>query len=461
MLPYIHLLSITGSAAASRPEESVTVAVLLARNVSYILILAILSLAVLYSWLALRQYRILAHHRRRVGAIARTKDAVDSYLAIATHQLNSPVSLMKSAVDLLEAHNAEKATEAKNLRVLVTQFDDAVAGLLVANRVSNAQTSRKDQYIATNLSSPFRSRMVWMPAVLALTVLLFINGLSLFPGILEKSVLGVVIEFGVLTVAISMMAFAYRYRSLLQQAIVDAKAQLVAATDSYTERTAFIGKAHATVDKHVTLLKQSGQSLADVAEAKPFFKGLKMASEANEGLARVERFVVRGTNPLFDLATFVRKTAAEAQALTANQHITFDVDITNGIAVRVQPEEIRYIVHSLIDNAVKFSNGDSHVAVQLTRRGNKILFTVEDQGAGISAQRLPTLLKPFAQGADPAQLSFASMGLSLYLVKIIVAKLGGELTIKSRLGEGTSVTVMLPYNAGLAKAKITAKQHSK
>lgn len=461
MLPYIHLLSLLGSSATHQSQDTVTVTVLLARNAPYILILLVLALAVLYSWMALRQYRVLAYYHRRILNITRTKDAVDSYLAIATHQLNSPVSLMKSAVKLLESVQPAGDEKIKDLQLAVNKFEDAVAGLLVANRVSNAQTSRKDKDITTNAPGLFRARMVWVPALVSLASLALINGLSVYTDLFNRSAVNMVIEFGVFLVAISMVAFAYRYRSMLQRATLDMQKQLSVEADLYTARSAFISQASTVIDSHYDLLKVASQPLHGVSEAKIFFKGLKVIAAANEGLARVERFVVRGPSPLFDLATFVRKTAAEAQALTANQHITFDVDIADGIALRIQPEEVRYVVRAIIDNAVKFSEQESQITVRLAKRGGKIAFEVEDRGAGISSQRLPTLLKPFAQGTDPAQLSFATMGLSLYVVKIIVAKHGGELTIKSRLGEGTTVVVVLPYNTGITRGRAATHQEVK
>jgi signal transduction histidine kinase len=69
---------------------------------------------------------------------------------------------------------------------------------------------------------------------------------------------------------------------------------------------------------------------------------------------------------------------------------------------------------------------------------------VSDTGVGISEQKLPSLLKPFTRGTESMQYNYEGLGLGLYTDKIIADKLGGTITIRSKLGSGTTTTIALP-----------------
>ena len=103
------------------------------------------------------------------------------------------------------------------------------------------------------------------------------------------------------------------------------------------------------------------------------------------------------------------------------------------------------ILINLISNAVKFTPRGGRVTVSARCDGPKLAVTVEDTGVGIGESDLPRLGEAFFQGRASYDRRHDGTGLGLSIVKGLVHLHGGEVDIKSRLGEGTRVTVRLPF----------------
>jgi signal transduction histidine kinase len=114
-------------------------------------------------------------------------------------------------------------------------------------------------------------------------------------------------------------------------------------------------------------------------------------------------------------------------------------------ALRCDARGLRQCLINLLSNAVKFTDAGGQIEVSgrvLTDGGYAL--AVRDTGSGIPADRLPSLFQPFAN-ADPS-LARGSLGagLGLSITQGIVRMHGGRLDVRSQVGEGTTVTVILP-----------------
>ena len=111
----------------------------------------------------------------------------------------------------------------------------------------------------------------------------------------------------------------------------------------------------------------------------------------------------------------------------------------------------KQILLNLISNAVKFTDRGGRVTVAVTIEAADILIAVEDTGVGISADDLPRVGRPFFQARGAYDRRHDGTGLGLSIVQGLVALHGGEVSIASRLGEGTRVRVRLPINCEAAR----------
>jgi two-component system, cell cycle sensor histidine kinase DivJ len=104
----------------------------------------------------------------------------------------------------------------------------------------------------------------------------------------------------------------------------------------------------------------------------------------------------------------------------------------------------RQIVLNLVSNAIKFTERGGKVTVSAGIEGSRLVLGVVDTGVGIAAEDLKRIGDPFFQAGKTYERRHEGTGLGLSIVKSLVGLLGGEMTVQSRIGEGTTVAVALP-----------------
>lgn len=116
------------------------------------------------------------------------------------------------------------------------------------------------------------------------------------------------------------------------------------------------------------------------------------------------------------------------------------------LPVSADRRALKQITLNLISNALKFTPRDGAVTVTVQAAGDLLELIVADTGAGIAPEDLARLGRPYEQAGDGA-LRAEGTGLGLSLVRAFARLHGGEMTIESRLGEGTTVIVRMPVMA--------------
>ncbi|TMI99380.1 MAG: PAS domain S-box protein [Alphaproteobacteria bacterium] len=107
---------------------------------------------------------------------------------------------------------------------------------------------------------------------------------------------------------------------------------------------------------------------------------------------------------------------------------------------------VKQILINLLSNAIKFTQRGGRVSVRGELSGAEVVFTVEDTGVGIGEDDLRHVGDPFFQVRTAYDRPHDGTGLGLSIVKGLIELHGGELSMRSRLGSGTSVSVRLPID---------------
>ncbi len=117
-------------------------------------------------------------------------------------------------------------------------------------------------------------------------------------------------------------------------------------------------------------------------------------------------------------------------------------DIGVDLTVFSNKEAINTILRNLISNAIKFTQQEGIIKVSSTETSSEIKIIVEDNGVGIESDRLHKLfnMTETTIGTNSEQ----GNGLGLYLCKEIIEKLGGNIKVESKIGQGTTFIVTLP-----------------
>ncbi len=108
-------------------------------------------------------------------------------------------------------------------------------------------------------------------------------------------------------------------------------------------------------------------------------------------------------------------------------------------------EKLKYVLFNLIDNAVKFTDcGQIKVSSRALPEDKKVEFEVRDTGVGIPSEALPAVFEKFQQIDSSVTRPYAGLGLGLYIAKKFTELLGGELSVSTEVGKGSTFTVALP-----------------
>ena len=119
--------------------------------------------------------------------------------------------------------------------------------------------------------------------------------------------------------------------------------------------------------------------------------------------------------------------------------------IEKEVYVRADADKFYIVVENLVDNAIKYSNSDKMVKVELTKNGAYANFIVKDNGIGISDIDKEKVFDRFYRSESAEKLGIKGYGLGLSLVKLLIEEVGGKISIKDNEPSGTIFTVTLPY----------------
>jgi PAS domain S-box-containing protein len=155
----------------------------------------------------------------------------------------------------------------------------------------------------------------------------------------------------------------------------------------------------------------------------------------------------------YDLATVSLATALEFVAEATGpqlqtKHLRYETSAcARELAVRADPEKLRQILLNLLSNAIKFTDDGGAVAIACSADRSAVRIHVKDTGIGIAAEQHEKIFEPFVQVDRRFNRPMEGTGLGLAISRELARGMGGELTVESRLGEGSTFTLSLPRAA--------------
>jgi PAS domain S-box-containing protein len=183
-------------------------------------------------------------------------------------------------------------------------------------------------------------------------------------------------------------------------------------------------------DKHVNRIKESVKHLNDLLED---FLSLGKLDEGKIG----------ASCSIFQLSETIHDTIEEVRGMVRNGQ---DIEYEHHGAELVYSDKklLKNILINLISNALKFSSEDATVEVVSDVAGDTAKISVADKGIGISEEDQEHLFSSFFRGKNA--INIQGTGLGLHIVRRYTELIGGSIHLKSKLGEGTTVTITLPIN---------------
>lgn len=140
----------------------------------------------------------------------------------------------------------------------------------------------------------------------------------------------------------------------------------------------------------------------------------------------------------FDIQETVKDTAASFEAVCTPRHISIELLLMPGsVIVYADRRKIQQVLYNLIDNAIKFSDADSTVTVEINEKNDKTFVSVKDQGIGIPKKDLNKIWERFYKSDLSRGKDKKGTGLGLSIVKEVIQAHDEHINVVSTEGVGT------------------------
>ena len=202
------------------------------------------------------------------------------------------------------------------------------------------------------------------------------------------------------------------------------------------------------------LIKRSGENL------------LRLVNQILD-LAKLESNTLKMNYIQGDIVTYVRYIAESLHSLSNAQNLLMRVESNKTqIIMDYDPERFLQIIHNLLSNAIKFTPSGGKVTLHVDLEGAWLHIAVTDSGAGIPPDELSHLFERFFQARNQEHASLSLLGragvgtggtgIGLSLTRELVKAMGGEITVESTMGVGSTFRVKLPVTNNSAFDEKTA-----
>ncbi|MGF2037884.1 MAG: response regulator [Nostoc sp. CmiVER01] len=144
-----------------------------------------------------------------------------------------------------------------------------------------------------------------------------------------------------------------------------------------------------------------------------------------------------------DLAEFITQIVESFRPYCEKKRLHLVTQLDECLPVYLDMEKFDKVVYNLLSNAMKFTPEGGTISVRLKSERDRCILQVQDTGIGIVKEQIPHLFERFRQAEGSANRSYEGSGLGLALVKELVELHGGQVTVESVYGQGTTFSLWL------------------
>jgi signal transduction histidine kinase len=168
-------------------------------------------------------------------------------------------------------------------------------------------------------------------------------------------------------------------------------------------------------------------------------------------LAKIESGKMEVRADDFSVREICESLAVQMRPMAERKNVDLECRLDEAIPlVRQDPGKLRQIVYNLLSNAIKFTPEGGRVTLSARAEGRNIVLAVADNGIGIAAEDRDVIFEKFRQAGIPGQSAdvltreHQGTGLGLSIVRELARMLGGDVSLDSEPGRGSTFTVVIP-----------------
>lgn len=157
-------------------------------------------------------------------------------------------------------------------------------------------------------------------------------------------------------------------------------------------------------------------------------------------LNKLENQQIFSSPETYQLGEQLRRCALSYMEQWQDKGIEFEIDVED-VAICYDASLLELVWNNLLSNAIKFTETGGRISLTSQTRDSAVYVTIQDTGCGIDKEAQARIFEKFYQG-DPSHASEGN-GLGLALVKKVIEIIGGEITVESAPGKGSTFTVKI------------------
>ncbi|MBF0397734.1 MAG: response regulator, partial [Desulfobacterales bacterium] len=196
--------------------------------------------------------------------------------------------------------------------------------------------------------------------------------------------------------------------------------------------------------KYVHVFKTAGESLLNI------INDILDISKIEEGQLEID-------NVPFNLKNLIEKTCETMKVRASAKNIELLYDLSPNINLNLigDPYRLRQILYNLISNAIKFTDKGYIIVkaiedfTKIDKNKQVIVFSVTDTGTGIPEDKLNLIFERFSQGDASPSKKYGGTGLGLNICKSLVELMDGNISVSSKIGEGSTFTFRAKFEIDL------------
>jgi len=179
-------------------------------------------------------------------------------------------------------------------------------------------------------------------------------------------------------------------------------------------------------------------------------QGEKLLSIINDllDLSQIEAGVMKFNKETVSTRLLIFSVITTLSSVAKSKGIILETNINsyreNDLFFVSDKKRLEQVLQNIVENAIKYSERGS-VSLSIIQEDNILVFTVDDEGIGMPEEEREAIFEPFRQLDGSATRKIGGVGLGLALVRKLVDSMGGEITVTSKVGAGSSFTVRFPF----------------
>ncbi len=435
------------------------------RSFPYVLFGMVLAAALLMLYEVRRQSERLKVLKALIAKQRSVAQQRDTFWHIAANYLRAPVTLLIGGAELLELNQSKSQAKAKakpesrKSAFSTTTLSTLIQGLqakvsTIMSGIENSQTLRNIQWPPERpLASVVTTARFLVPISLVAGLVLLANYIAIGFRKFEVSTLTLFTQAMVFALVAYALYWALTRLGGVKTRVANAQTMLDRQTKAL--RDARQELASQTVTSLQTDIAQLQTEVAKIPARNAARRSL------SEGASRLKEIIgsfallnaaetghleaISPANTHASLGNVLDTVLQSEQSELTRKQVAIENTLTD-IQVPGSAQLNQQVIGSVVDNAVEFSPKNGTIQLQDIQKPGMVGVEITDQGPGVSHEQLSHMLEPFtkADGQDALKMDHEGLGINLYLSKLILERLGGEISVKSTLGRGTSVALWWP-----------------